>query len=64
MVGGLSESTIRRLMDVGRFPRPIASARNRHGRPVRVAWIEGEIREWIAARIEAARKGPAPQAAA
>ncbi len=51
-------------MDVGRFPRPITLARNRHGRPVRVAWIEGEIREWIAARIEAARKGPAPQAAA
>ena len=27
MVGGLSESTIRRLMDVGRFPRPVTLAR-------------------------------------
>jgi predicted DNA-binding transcriptional regulator AlpA len=59
MIGGLSESSIRRLMEEGRFPRPIILSRNRHGRPVRIAWIESEVRGWIAARI-AAERGPGP----
>jgi len=63
MVGGLSESSIRRLMDVGRFPRPIVLSVNRHGRPARVAWVEAEVRAWIAGRIEAARATD-PKAAA
>lgn len=61
MIGGLSDSTIRRLVDEGRFPAPIVLSRTRSGRPCRVAWIEAEVRQWCAARIAEAR-GASPAA--
>jgi predicted DNA-binding transcriptional regulator AlpA len=53
--GGISDQTRRRLIAAGEYPKPIVLSRNRHGRPVRIAWIESEIREWIAKKITAAR---------
>ena len=47
---GLITATIYRLMRRGQFPKPIEI----HG-PQCVGWIESEIDEWIAAKIEAAR---------
>ena len=44
-----SRSTIYQLIAQSKFPKPI----NLGGRAV--AWIESEIDEWIAARIESAR---------
>lgn len=49
----LSDSTLYRLMDAGDFPRPVRP--NPNGRAV--AWIEAEVDQWIADRIEAARAG-------
>lgn len=43
---GMSTSTLYRLMDQKRFPPPVRIG----GRAV--AWVESEINEWIAARIE------------
>ncbi|NOG32474.1 AlpA family phage regulatory protein [Halomonas sp. TBZ9] len=42
----MSTSTLYRLMDQKRFPPPVRIG----GRAV--AWVESEINEWIAARIE------------
>lgn len=58
MVGGLSDSSIRRLIAEGKFPKPITLARNRHGKPVRIAFCESEVLAWVAATIQADR-GPA-----
>lgn len=45
----LSRSRIYALMAAGNFPKPVQLG------TMSVAWLEAEIREWIAARI-AARK--------
>jgi predicted DNA-binding transcriptional regulator AlpA len=55
MVGGLSESTVRRLIAAGDFPQTVVLNRDRHGRPVRVAFVESEVLAWCAARIKAHR---------
>jgi predicted DNA-binding transcriptional regulator AlpA len=51
----ISESTARRLIADGDFPRPIILSRTRNGRPARVAFVEAELAEWVAARIASAR---------
>src|SRR5438552_7791150 len=53
--GGISDQTRRRLIAAGKYPPPIVLSRNRHGRPVRVAWIESQVREWVAKQIRVAR---------
>lgn len=55
MVGGLSESTVRRLIAEQRFPAPVVLSRTRSGRPCRIAFIRGELTAWIAGTIERAR---------
>ena len=47
---GLSRSTIYLRIAEGRFPTPISLG----GRAV--GWIEAEVNEWLARRIEASRK--------
>jgi len=48
---GLSRSTIYNRMGAGAFPLPVSlGARS-------VGWIDSEISEWIAARIDASRSG-------
>jgi predicted DNA-binding transcriptional regulator AlpA len=49
--GGISESTQRRLVAAGDYPRPVVLSRDRRGKPVRIAWIEREVRAWVARRI-------------
>jgi len=46
----LSRSRIYALMATGHFPRPVALG------SMSVAWLEIEIREWIASRISDSRK--------
>ncbi len=58
-ITSLSASTIYRLVEAGRFPRPIVLSRNRHGKPVRIAYVLAELEEWCAQRIAAGR-GPSP----
>lgn len=60
MCGGISESTLLRLIKAGDFPKPIPLNHDRHGRPVRVAFVASELRAWIEQRIHAGR----PQTAA
>lgn len=55
IVGGLSESTIRRMVEAGTFPKPIVLSRNGKGVPVRVAWVLGEVLDWCRERIAADR---------
>jgi predicted DNA-binding transcriptional regulator AlpA len=57
MIGGLSRSTVRRLIAEGRFPRPIVLSRSKKGRPARVAWVSDEVFRWINERIAADRCG-------
>lgn len=47
---GLSRSTLYDRVAAGTFPRPI----NLGARAV--GWLEGEISDWLAGRIEASRK--------
>jgi predicted DNA-binding transcriptional regulator AlpA len=61
IAGRLSEATIRRLAGQGLFPRPITLSRTHKGRPCRVAWVEGEVREWCASKIAEDRGLPAPK---
>lgn len=44
---GLSRSSIYAYMTKGEFPKPIQLG------PRAVAWIEGEVQEWLKVRIEA-----------
>jgi predicted DNA-binding transcriptional regulator AlpA len=53
--GGLSESTLRRLVARGEYPQPVVLSRTRTGRPARIAWPESEVRAWAVARIATAR---------
>ncbi|MGF6738367.1 helix-turn-helix transcriptional regulator [Paraburkholderia atlantica] len=47
-VGGLGQSTIYRLIQLGQFPKPL-----KLGVGQRVAWREADIQQWIADRISA-----------
>jgi prophage regulatory protein len=49
-----SRDHLRRMTVAGTFPKPIQLG------PGRVAWIEGEIADWIEARM-AARRAAQPQ---
>lgn len=53
--GGLSESTVRRLIAQDDFPKPVVLSRDRHGRPLRVAFVHDELVEWCRGRIAADR---------
>lgn len=48
---GLSRSTIYLYMDEGLFPKPISLG------PRAVGWLENEIQEWLAARIDSRDNG-------
>ncbi len=50
-VTGLCRSMIYRLEAEGRFPRRIKIGQRA------VGWIEGEVQEWLAIRIERSRVG-------
>ncbi len=43
---GLHYSTIWRLMQRGEFPRPVQLSENR------VGWLEAEVEEWLARRVD------------
>lgn len=47
---GLSRSTIYLRISEGSFPAPVSLGARA------VGWIEGEVDEWLAKRIEASRK--------
>jgi predicted DNA-binding transcriptional regulator AlpA len=51
MAGGLSDSSLRRLVKAGAFPQPIALSRTASGRPCRVAYVRSEVLAWCASRI-------------
>lgn len=52
LAGGISDSTRRRIPD---FPKPIVLSRTKTGRPARIAFVRGEVLEWVAARIASDR---------
>jgi predicted DNA-binding transcriptional regulator AlpA len=61
--GGISESTQRRLIAAGQYPPPVVLSRCRDGHPARVAYVESEVRAWVAETIHrdrAERPAPAP----
>jgi predicted DNA-binding transcriptional regulator AlpA len=60
MCGDLSESSIRRLIAEGTFPRPVVLSRSRCGRPCRIAFVKAELEQWVSERIASGRE---PQAA-
>ncbi len=45
LVGGLSKTQIYTRMGRDEFPRPVSLGN------LRVAWLEREVRDWMAARI-------------
>jgi prophage regulatory protein len=49
-----SRDHLRRKVKAGEFPRPIAVSDRR------IAWIEVEIDEWLAAKEQARHKSPSP----
>ena len=51
---GLSRSTIYLYIKAEQFPKPVALG------PRAVGWIESEVSEWIAERLEAARHNTEP----
>lgn len=66
LIGGLSLSTINRLIKsreedaaAGKppFPLPVVLNRDRHGKPVRKAFVESELAAWNVAKIAADRNG-------
>jgi prophage regulatory protein len=50
---GLSRSSIYRLMDEEKFPRPVTLGAHA------VGWIESEIEAWLAEKVQASRGGRA-----
>lgn len=62
IAGGLSESTVRRLIAAGSFPKPIVLSRCKDGHPARIAFVEAEVRDWVSRTIKRARGGDAPLA--
>jgi predicted DNA-binding transcriptional regulator AlpA len=59
VAGGLSRPTVYRLVAAGTFPSPIVLSRRTDGRPSRIAWVRGEVREWCRRQIQSNRTGPA-----
>ena len=53
--GGLSESTLRRLVRDKRFPAPVTLSRTKRGTPARVAFVAAEVHAAVAKMIEDAR---------
>lgn len=53
--GGISESTQRRLIDAGEYPRAVVLSRTGSGRPARVAFVRDEVLGWCRRRIESDR---------
>jgi prophage regulatory protein len=51
---GYKRSSIYRLVKLGRFPRPIKMGERAS------AWLDVEVRGWIASRIELSRGAAAP----
>jgi len=49
--GGLSASAIRRKIADGTFPAPVVLSRRADGAPARIAYVEAEVRAWIAEQI-------------
>lgn len=47
----LSLPTIRRRMAAREFPLPVVLSRDRHGRPLRIAWASDDVSAWILARV-------------
>ena len=43
ITGGLSRATITRRIKDGSLPRPVVLSRDRHGRPLRVAFVLAEV---------------------
>lgn len=55
-------ATIYRKIAAGEFPKPYEMATRSDGQRSAVAWLESEVDEWIASRIEA-RKGSQKESA-
>lgn len=55
--GGISESTLRRLLAAGDYPEPIVLSRTRAGRPARIAFARAEVLERNR-RLIARARGP------
>lgn len=53
--GGISTSTMRRLIHAGDFPSPVVLSRNRSGHPARIAFVVEELVAWVDRRIAAGR---------
>lgn len=53
----LGQSTIYRLVAKGEFPKPFPLVGNR------MAWVESDVEQWLAARVSAARQQTEPAAA-
>lgn len=63
LVGGLSSSSIRRLIARGEFPAPLVLSRTKSGHPARVAYVRSELLAWVRSRIERGeRAGQSPAA--
>lgn len=62
--GDLSESSLRRLIVAGRFPRPVILSRRKNGQPGRVAFVEAEVHAAVARMIAADREQAEQGAAA
>ena len=52
MIGGLSDSTRRRIPD---FPVAVVLSRTKAGRPCRIGFVEQEVLDWVETRIRAHR---------
>jgi predicted DNA-binding transcriptional regulator AlpA len=48
-ISGLSQREMRRRAEQGRFPEPVKIGEGKNGR---IAYVEAEVLEWVAARIE------------
>jgi predicted DNA-binding transcriptional regulator AlpA len=55
MCGGISESTLRRLIDDEKFPQPVVLSRTKKGKPARIAFVRSELAAWVARAIERGR---------
>jgi predicted DNA-binding transcriptional regulator AlpA len=55
--GGISDSTLRRLIQAGDFPAPVVLSRDSRGRPARIAFVVDELVAWVNRKIATGR-GP------
>jgi predicted DNA-binding transcriptional regulator AlpA len=51
----LSESSVRRRVKAGVFPKPIVISKTRSDVSVRTVYVESEVQDWIQSQISAAR---------